>query len=243
LVYSVGRMAGVTVDVYLVRHGRSESNDAGDIILGRCEGSPLVPIGVEQARRLGATLGQAGVRPAAVFSSPTARAKSTALLAVEAAGLTCEVVEDAGLHEQDVGSWFGQVASRTFDQVCLAEIGRLGKDFRPPGGESMNDVGARMLAWLDRLDSSSAVVAGPVFAFTHGGAIRSLVSLIQEWSHARTYETKPENCSVTLISRQPPRRQAAPAARHTGKRWSCEFLALAPNEAFSSRDLVNLGPR
>lgn len=231
------------MDVYLFRHGRSESNDTVDVILGRCEGSPLVPTGVAQARQLGAALGQAGVRPAAVFSSPTARARSTARLAVEAAGLSCEVIEDASLHEQDVGSWFGQVASRTFDQACLAEIGRLGKDFRPPGGESINDVGARMLAWLDRFDSSSAMTAGPVFAVTHGGAIRSLVSLIMEWSHARTYETKPENCSVTLIRRRPGGRQAAPAAGHAGERWGCEFLALAPEEAFRSRDVAEPGLR
>jgi len=218
------------MDVYLIRHGRSESNENRNTILGRCESSPLVDVGMGEARRVGLALGAVGLLPAAVYSSPTVRARSTADLALQAAGLGSDVVEDAGLHEQDVGSWFGRVASQTFDDDVLVEIAESGKDFRPPGGESMNDVAARMLAWLESLaDRSSPAGPGPVLAFTHGGAVRSLVSTLRGWSHAQTYATKPANCSVTLVRRGPDRK------------WRCEFLALAADEAFQDRAAADQG--
>ncbi|SNT47949.1 histidine phosphatase family protein [Rhodococcoides kyotonense] len=215
------------LDVYLVRHGRSESNATSNTILGRCESSPLVSSGVDQARRVGVSLSKAGLLPAAVYSSPTVRARSTADLALQAAGLTgsgAEVVEEAALHEQDVGAWFGRVASLTFDDEVLAQIARSGKDFRPPGGESMNDVATRMLEWLDSLTVPFPPPGpGPVLAFTHGGAVRALVSRLRGWTHAQTYATKPSNCSVTLVS------------SGADRMWRCEFLALTADEAFTRR--------
>ena len=40
-----------------------------------------------------------------------------------------------------------------------------------------------------------------IFAFTHGGAIRCFVSKLQSWSHPQTYQTRPGNASVSLLTR------------------------------------------
>jgi len=74
------------LEVYLVRHGRSKSNDASDTILGPRERGWLFDVGVDQSK-FGMSLGKAGVVAAAVCSSLAVRARSTAVLAREAAGL------------------------------------------------------------------------------------------------------------------------------------------------------------
>ncbi len=205
----------------LCRHGRAESNEATDVILGRAEGSPLVPEGVREATALGLALGAAKVGPGLAFCSPTLRARRTAELAMTATRRRAPIIEDARLHEQNVGDWFGRRASATFDTECLAVIEREGLDFRPPGGESFRDVGARMLDWLCDLPDLADRPNSDVVAFTHGGAIRCLLSELLGWSHSVTYAMKPANASVTALSRA------------AGREWVVECIALSPADAIT----------
>jgi len=205
--------------VYLFRHGRSASNEQAGVICGRCELTPLVEQGVAEAAELGRHLLRSGLAPSSIFSSPTVRARSTAKVALATAEISMSVIEDERLHEQCVGMWVGKLGVEVFTDDCLLKIEKAGKDFRPPNGESMNDVGRRMLAWLT--DISLDVDDGPVLAFTHGGAIRALASTIHDWSHARTYATRPPNASVSLLRR-----------RAGG--WHAEYLGRHAAEAFTS---------
>jgi broad specificity phosphatase PhoE len=135
-------------------------------------------------------------------------------------GLPLEEIIDERLHEQDVGEWAGLRGEVVFRGEVLRSIETLGKGFRPPGGESMTDVGRRMARWLEDLTDGAD---GPnvVLAFTHGGAIRSLASYLGGWSHSRTYGTRPPNVSISVATR----REGGARVHYVG--WDiCAFQAV-----------------
>jgi broad specificity phosphatase PhoE len=117
------------VTLYLARHGRTAAN-AGGLLLGRAD-PVLDELGVLQAAALANV-----VTPARVVSSPLARCRATAA----AFGVAVEV--DERWIELDYGDW---------DTRPLADIPRADwdrwradLDFRPPGGETLRELGARV---------------------------------------------------------------------------------------------------
>ena len=114
----------------LVRHGRTEANASG-LLLGRAD-PPLDELGRVQAAALAAVV----AAPRRVVSSPLARARETAA----AFGQTVEIDErwielDYGeLDQQPIGA----VAAETWDRW------RADLDFRPPGGETLRELGVRV---------------------------------------------------------------------------------------------------
>lgn len=182
--------------LYLIRHGEAANNVRPNYIAGRSNHFPLTEKGIEQSRKLGATLVRHGLSPDIVYTSPAIRAIQTARYTLDAMMLDVPINEDYRLQEQDVGEWVGHVATEIFTDEQITEINRLGKDFRSPGGESFNDVGNRMYEWANSLPDIERVLA-----FTHGGAIRCFASRIGFWSHQRTYQTRPDNTTVSLFSR------------------------------------------
>lgn len=183
--------------MYLFRHGESERNTQTHIVGGRSNESELTQLGIVQQQRLGAVLLESNLFPDKVFSSPAVRARHSAEITLQAMGLNLEIIEDDRLQEQDTGSWTGRLATEIYTPETLAQIGILGKDFKSPGGESMNEVGQRMVEWINSLEEGRVL-----FAFTHGGAIRSLPSTMHNWSHEKTYTTRPDNASISLFTKQ-----------------------------------------
>jgi broad specificity phosphatase PhoE len=116
----------------LVRHGESASNAAG-VLSGRSEAS-LTDRGRAQAAALAGALG--GVRR--LISSPLGRARETAA----ALGLGLPVEVDGRWTELDYGEFEG----RPLSEVPAETWRRWRADtaFRPPGGESLDEVGARV---------------------------------------------------------------------------------------------------
>lgn len=184
--------------LYLIRHGEAANNVRQNYIAGRSNELPLTAKGITQSRRLGKALLAIGLCPDQAFSSPANRARQTAETTLETMGISSHVpiIEDGRLQEQDTGEWTGRVATEIFTPDTLARIDTLGNDFRSPGGESFNDVGVRMLNWANSLEDETRV-----FAFTHGGAIRCLASRLHDWSHEQTYQTRPDNTSLSLFLR------------------------------------------
>lgn len=185
-------------ELYLFRHGRSLNNVQSHLIAGRSNHFPLVEEGFEQSRRLGESLLERGLFPDVIYSSPALRARQTAKTALSALGITTPFFEDERLQEQATGEWTGCVAADIFTEEMVRTIEASGKEFRSPGGESMNDVGKRTLDWANELEAGRRV-----FAFTHGGPIRCLPSYLYGWTHAQTYQTKPDNVSSTLLTKTP----------------------------------------
>ena len=154
--------------LWIVRHGESAGNLARDaaeaqqlerieIAAPRDMDVPLSPLGEEQAQALGrwvAALPPAE-QPTAVLASPYVRARRTAELLLEAAGLPhLPFFIDERLREREFGvldrlTRFG--IERLFPEQ--AQLRRnLGKFYhRPPGGESWSDVILRLRSVVEML--------------------------------------------------------------------------------------------
>jgi probable phosphoglycerate mutase len=144
--------------IYLARHGETPWSIAGKHT-GRTD-VLLTPKGETDASKIGTRL--AGIAFARVFSSPLSRAKRTA----ELAGFTPELEPD--LLEWNYGDNEG---------MKTAEIRaiRPGWDlFRDgcPGGESVEEVSARIDGLVARLKAMS----GNVLLFAHGHILRVLAA-------------------------------------------------------------------
>jgi broad specificity phosphatase PhoE len=122
--------------IAFVRHGQTTANRAGQL-QGRVD-SPLTDLGREQAARVAKTL--ASERVARVVASPLRRALETATPIADAHGLT--VLTDDRLIELDYGEW----DERRLRDIPAEEWTRWRADsnFAPPGGESLEEVAARV---------------------------------------------------------------------------------------------------
>lgn len=184
---------------YLFRHGEALNNVRLNTINGRSGDDPLTEMGEHQAETLGKILLEKQIIPDLSFSSSAARARQTGEITLKAMGLPIAITEDDRLHEQETGDWTGRIATEVFTKEQIAIIEAYGKDFRSPNGESMNDMGLRVLNWLSSLPQDDALAPQTIFAFTHGGPLRSLPSQLLDWSHAQTYAIKPNNTSATVV--------------------------------------------
>ena len=198
-------MDGPDVNVYLFRHAESMANVDRHLIGGRSNESELSELGVQQSQKLGGYIARATIKPVAIYASPAVRTFDTALIATSEAELDHSIKIDDRLQELSQGEWTGKDRAKLYTPKLLAEIRSKGKDFKAPGGESMNEVGERMLEAIDDFSFENAprtlYEAPTIYVFTHGLAIRCLASYIHNWSHHRTYSTNVPNASITHFTR------------------------------------------
>lgn len=142
-----------TRSLLLVRHGRTDQNAQGRL-LGRAD-PDLDELGRRQAAAVGDAIASGRFGPvAAVVSSPLRRAMQTAI------AIGMPVATDDRLLELDYGEMEGmpvaEVPAGTWTDW------RSDVDFRPPGGESLAELGARVRAacseWSNSLDAPGTVV-------------------------------------------------------------------------------------
>jgi probable phosphoglycerate mutase len=151
-----GGWRGVSVIVWLVRHGETDWNSAG-----RFQGWTDIPLnetGRAQARSLGLELDHQSFD--GVWSSDLVRAIETARIAVG------EPSTDPRLRELEFGQIEGSVWSELDDETrrSLKEF----ETFQAPGGEAVSDFFARVFGFFEELPNGIHVV------FTHGGVIRAV---------------------------------------------------------------------
>lgn len=137
--------------VYFVRHGESASNAApGGMALPLERGDRLTERGFEQARAVAERLGDAGATR--ILASPLRRARETAEVIAER--LDLEITEVEELRELRESEGFGGLSLE--DQRLrrwsewMAEHGD-DPDHSYRGGESFNEITARVLALQERL--------------------------------------------------------------------------------------------
>jgi broad specificity phosphatase PhoE len=156
--------------IAFLRHGPTEWN-----VLGRVQGHTDIPLSAEGLARM------RGLRPPfaapRVFVSPLTRARQTA----EAFGLENPVF-DARLMEQHWGRWEGLTRAEILAQDgadAFLHAGRAAA-FRPPGGESTQELHDRVAGFLRDAaqDSSDAI------AVAHLGVLRAAYTLATGWDMA-----------------------------------------------------------
>lgn len=176
----------------LIRHAQSEGNQAR-VYTARSD-VPLTPIGREQAHALGARLKAIG-RPERLISSPYTRAEQTAGILASYLDLAVEMEE--ALRERDYGS----LAGLSYDTPRQGFDRKRFWQWRPPGGETLEEAARRGGQVLDRL--AREVPAGDVAVVSHGALMVAL------WWYV-TGEWRPggavPNASVVI-------------APHVGGRW------------------------
>lgn len=149
----------------VLRHAPTAWNAAGRI-QGRTD-CPLSPEGVERALTWQVP---ASFRHVPCFSSPLRRCLDTA----RAMGLSPFV--DDRLVEMDWGTLEGATLAgmRAEGGAEFTRREAAGLDFRPPGGETPREAGARALAVLSEATSDAVIV-------THKGVMRALLALATGW--------------------------------------------------------------
>jgi broad specificity phosphatase PhoE len=158
----------VSEEIWLARHGETDANAEG-----RVQGSidsPLNERGREQARALAQEAASLGIR--ALYTSQLQRARETAGIVGQELGLEPQV--DPRFAESWRGEWEGRLIAEIKDEDPQAWEGSMALDtsFRFPGGESLEEHGARVEAAL------GDVARGPLPALVicHGGTIRRVVA-------------------------------------------------------------------
>ena len=138
-----------------VRHGEVNSGLKSGAVYGGAD-VPLSTNGEAEARAAAAMI-HAGVTEGVplthVFCSPLARAVYGAEAVAEACGLRDATPLD-GLREVGRGEWYGLTPAEITEKYgAAASMSTFVTDptFRPPGGESLEDVAARVLPARDEV--------------------------------------------------------------------------------------------
>jgi broad specificity phosphatase PhoE len=176
----------------LVRHGESLGN-RDRIFATNPADLPLTELGYRQAREVARQIGFM-FRAELVVASPYLRARETGRVVAEILALPLDI--EPQLYERDVGSLKGQ----SYDELERA----AGYDtaapwaWRPHGGESYEDVKARVAPILDRL--AAAHPDRDVVIVSHGGVMQTLQAHVSgTWRNLHA----PPNCGMVIIEHGP----------------------------------------
>lgn len=155
-----------TADFALVRHAATYWNQEKRI-QGHWD-SELSPEGVAEAGRQAETL--AGMGFSRILLSDLARARTTA--GIFNVRLKLPMTMDKGLREQKFGDWTGKRVEDLKGRGLEEQVA-LGWDFRPPGGESRDEVQGRAERTL--IEAARHWPGKKILAVTHEGVIKALV--------------------------------------------------------------------
>ena len=177
------------LELWLVRHGVTDWNLA-ERIQGWSD-PPLNAAGRAQAERLAPRL--AGIAFDAVVASDLDRARTTAALALPGV----EVRLDPRLRELDYGafdgaSWADLAAGPLAEAAAHWRADRQRR--RTPGGESYDDLTARLAAFRADLPAEGRVVA-----FSHSGTIRSALYGVLGRPDGRGWSLAIANTGITVL--------------------------------------------
>lgn len=127
---------------FIVRHAESTSN-VGKLISGHKDHVPLTPVGHSQAAEAGRQLSRTIDGPVKILTSPLERAHETAKYIATALGVPHDdIIVDHELIERN----FGELEGQSGDELHRITKRGTDPDWRPNGGESLNDAKQRALS-------------------------------------------------------------------------------------------------
>lgn len=182
------------VTLVLVRHGETAMTVSRGYSGSSEPGPPLNERGRAQARAAAALVDRVGrdlwgdiAYPSEVLASPMVRTQETAGVIAERLGLPVRI--DERVKEADFGQWQGltavQIEERWPGQL---EPWHTRADLRPPGGESIVDVGERLRSLYEELLTTER--GRTVVVVSHAVAIRAALGIAMgahpgAWSQLR----------------------------------------------------------
>ncbi len=186
-------MTTTRADLLLLRHGRTVANASG-LLLGRAD-PPLDPTGEQQAAALAAEVCSGRFGPVArIVSSPLARTRATAAAVSARSGLPVEV--DERLVELDYGD---------LDGVSLADVPaetwaawRSDLSFRPPGGETLLELSARVRTVCEELLAPERA-AGVTVVVSHVSPIKAAAAWAMGVDDSVSWRMHLDPASITAV--------------------------------------------
>ncbi|MEM7410534.1 MAG: histidine phosphatase family protein [Myxococcota bacterium] len=175
--------------ILLVRHGETDGN-AKRVL--QFPDTPLSERGHAQAARLAERLKGAPI--GGLLASDYARAQQTAEAVRAVTGATLTL--DPGLRERH----FGELRGRAYADL---ETDPFAPDYHPPGGESWEELHARVDAVWERVIAAASRTEGHLVVVTHGLVCHSLFSRVLDLGDA----VAPRglgNTALTEIDPRPP---------------------------------------
>jgi ribonuclease H / adenosylcobalamin/alpha-ribazole phosphatase len=180
--------SNATGRLILVRHGESVGNRER-VFTATPNELALTDEGRQQAAEAAVKIGTR-FKAEMVISSPYLRARDTARII--AAGLELPMRIEEHLHERDMGDLKGQPYDAVMKQPDYDPAQHW--IWKPPGGESFEDVKRRTAPILDRLAREHA--GRDVVVVSHGGVMLSLWAHVTgSWEHAIVAP----NCGIIVI--------------------------------------------
>lgn len=163
--------------LYFARHGESEAN-VQQVFWNQPTKYGLTDKGRKQARALAGTL--VGVQFATLYCSPVLRAVQTAEIIGRRLHLAPQVAD--GLREYNVGILEGQKYNKETEdlywQVITQWMEHNNLDARIKDGESYNDIKARFMPFIGRLEETYRGTDANVLLISHGGTLRCMLPLL-----------------------------------------------------------------
>ncbi|MEQ8483545.1 MAG: histidine phosphatase family protein [Pseudomonadales bacterium] len=182
----------------LLRHAQIRANRQG-----RWHGSTdsaLTWYGRRQVRRTARHIAVAHAPVTAVYTSPLARARSTAERIARGLGVPVDIHPD--LREYAIGEWEGMRFSELAAQHRFVDVATRDLDFAPPGGETLRQVAERMVAAIRTIhdrhgDDDRVLVVG------HGASMAVALGAFIDGDPARWVDYHFANCSLTELMLSP----------------------------------------
>ena len=163
--------------IYFVRHGQTHHN-INRLATGHIDVS-LSEEGIQQAEKLTAEIpNDFNI----IYSSDLIRCKQTSDILNEKLGL--EIIYDARLRERDFGSLAGKPIE-TFSSDLREKDKKQEYNYRPYGGESVEDVRVRVFDFINELLKNKN--QEKILVVTSGGIIRLLHNLVNKEIHERIH--------------------------------------------------------
>lgn len=202
------------LEVRFIRHAKGTHMLNPDLIAGRSLDATLTDEGIEQADAKGRELLARGITPDHVVSSAAVRCLQTTERILASMGIVRPIDLTEDLLEMDQGDFVGRVRKEVYNETVLQEIQEHGKDFALPGGESMNEVGARGTDWLRTKEGLLVEKKLSVFAIAHAGLITHTVGKIENWDQPK---------SLAMLKSMPPVGETNVV--FDGSEWHVDYFA------------------
>ena len=178
--------------IYLMRHGEI-SGSIGRHYIGQTD-SPLSKLGRLQAGYWGEKLAGAGI--VSVYSSDLIR--SSVFAEIIAKDLQTRMQVEPDLREISLGDWDGQFMQeiRSEFPTAYAERGERINTFRPPGGESFEDLYQRVVPVFEDIAGSTS---GSVLIAGHAGVNRMILCRVLGMPIRNLFSIRQDYGALNLI--------------------------------------------
>jgi broad specificity phosphatase PhoE len=181
---------------YVVRHGQAYSNISpapADMKPGELD--QLTPLGREQARRSGEELKDKAI--ALIVCSPRKRTRQTAEEIRAALGREVEIRVDERLRPLEMGRREG----KQLEWNDRWEQWEFGQDPSPPSGESLEELGQRVLSVM--LELKRGVSGRAVVLVSHSEVISNTVGFLKGETLTGRFRVRIANASLTAVESGP----------------------------------------